>query len=78
MREERPTRDTPDLERQRSYPLLHAALHATHIALDIICIRGGLKWLLPAMLLILPYVYVASFCLQLIETGALLFDYCDG
>ncbi|MDR5713150.1 hypothetical protein, partial [Nesterenkonia flava] len=42
----------------------------TNIALDAIRTRRGLKWGLPAMLLILPYLYAASFCLQLIETGA--------
>ncbi|WP_420734298.1 hypothetical protein [Brevibacterium luteolum] len=42
----------------------------TNIALDAIRTRRGLKWGLPAMLLTLPYLYAASFCLQLIETGA--------
>lgn len=42
----------------------------TNIALDTIRTRRGLKWGLPAMLLTLPYLYAASFCLQLIETGA--------
>lgn len=42
----------------------------TNIALDAIRTRRGLKWGLPAMLLALPYLYAASFCLQLIETGA--------
>lgn len=42
----------------------------TNIALDAIRTRRGLKWGLPAMLLTLPYLYAASICLQLIETGA--------
>lgn len=42
----------------------------TNIALDAIRTRRGLKWGLPAMLLALPYLYAASFCHQLIETGA--------
>lgn len=42
----------------------------TNIALDAIRTRRGLKWGLPAMLLTLPYLYAASICHQLIETGA--------
>lgn len=42
----------------------------TNIALNAIRTRRGLKWGLPAMLLTLPYLYAASICLQLIETGA--------
>ncbi|GAB3844915.1 hypothetical protein [Nesterenkonia populi] len=42
----------------------------TNIALDAIRTRRGLKWGLPAMLLTLPYLHAATFCLQLIEAGA--------
>lgn len=42
----------------------------TNIALDALRTRRGHKWGLPAMLLTLPYLYAASFCAQLIETGA--------
>ena len=42
----------------------------SNIALDAIRTRRGLKWGVPAMLLTLPYLYGASFCVQLIGTGA--------
>ncbi len=41
----------------------------TNIALDAIRTRRGLKWGLPAMLLAVPYLYVASFLIVLIEDG---------
>ena len=42
----------------------------TNNVLDAIRTRRGLKWGFPAMLLTLSYLYVASFCVQLIEAGA--------
>jgi hypothetical protein len=42
----------------------------TNILLELIRTRGGLKWGVPAMLLALPYLYVASFLTVLIEDGA--------
>ena len=41
----------------------------TNIALDAIRTRRGLKWGLPAMLLAVPYLYVASCLIVLIEDG---------
>ena len=42
----------------------------TNILLNAIRTRRGLKWGVPAMLLALPYLYVASVCTVLIERGA--------
>lgn len=42
----------------------------TNILLDAIRARRGLKWGVPVMLLVLPYLYVASFLTVLIEDGA--------
>ncbi|MBK0330203.1 sulfate permease [Brachybacterium sp. MASK1Z-5] len=42
----------------------------TNILLDLIRTRRGLKWGLPAMLLAIPYLYVASLLTVLIEDGA--------
>ena len=42
----------------------------TNMLLDAIRTRRGLKWGVPAMLLTLPDLYVASFLTALIEDGA--------
>ncbi|ALN16600.1 sulfate permease [Brachybacterium paraconglomeratum] len=42
----------------------------TNILLDLIRTRRELKWGVPAMLLAIPYLYVASFLSVLIEDGA--------
>lgn len=42
----------------------------TNILLDAIRTRRGLKWGVPAMLLVLPYLYVASLLMVVIEHGA--------
>lgn len=42
----------------------------TNILLDAIRTRRGLKWGVPAMLLVLPYLYVASLLMVVIEDGA--------
>lgn len=42
----------------------------TNVILDAVRTRRGLKWGLPVMLLTLPYLYVASICVQLVEDGA--------
>lgn len=39
----------------------------TNILLDAIRTRRGLKWGVPAMLLAIPYLLAAAFCIQLIE-----------
>lgn len=39
----------------------------TNILLEAVRTRRGLKWGLPAMLLAVPYLYVASFLIVLIE-----------
>ena len=41
----------------------------TNILLEAVRTRRGLKWGLPAMLLAVPYLYVASFLIVLIEDG---------
>ena len=41
----------------------------TNIVLDAIRTRRGLKWGLPAMLLVIPYLYVAGILRVLIEDG---------
>lgn len=41
----------------------------TNILLDAIRTRRGLKWGVPAMLLVLPYLYVASLLMVVIEDG---------
>lgn len=41
----------------------------TNILLDAIRTRRGLKWGIPAMLLAIPYLLTAAFCVQLIEDG---------
>ena len=38
----------------------------TNLLLDAVRTRRGLKWGLPAMLLAVPYLYVASFLMVLI------------
>lgn len=42
----------------------------TNVLLDVIDTRRGPKWGVPAMLLAIPYLYVASFLTVLIEDGA--------
>lgn len=42
----------------------------TNILLDAIRTHRGLKWGVPAMLLVLPYLYVASLLMVVIEDGA--------
>ncbi|TFD20827.1 sulfate permease [Cryobacterium sp. TMT2-23] len=42
----------------------------TNILLDAIRTRRGLKWGVPAMLLAIPYLFVASICTALIDGGA--------
>lgn len=42
----------------------------TNVLLDAIRTRRGLKWGVPAMLLAVPYLYVASLLTVLIEDGA--------
>ncbi len=42
----------------------------TNILLNAIRTRRGLKWGVPAMLLTLPYLYVASLCTALVNGGA--------
>lgn len=42
----------------------------TNIALDAIRTRRGMKWGVPAMLLAVPYLYVANFITILIHDGA--------
>ena len=41
----------------------------TNILLNAIRTRRGLKWGIPAMLLALPYLYLASLCTALIDSG---------
>lgn len=41
----------------------------TNIALDAIRTRRGLKWGAPVMLLAVPYLLAANYCLALIEDG---------
>jgi hypothetical protein len=41
----------------------------TNIALDAIHSRRGLKWGVPAMLIALPYLLAAAFCVGLVEDG---------
>ncbi len=41
----------------------------TNILLDAIRTRRGLKWGVPAMLLAVPYLLLASICVQLIADG---------
>lgn len=41
----------------------------TNIALDAIRTRRGLKWGVPAMLLAVPYLLIARFCVAVIEGG---------
>ncbi|SDS38722.1 hypothetical protein SAMN04489751_1898 [Brevibacterium sandarakinum] len=41
----------------------------TNILLDAIRTRRGLKWGVPAMLLAVPYLLIASICVQFIEDG---------
>lgn len=41
----------------------------TNIALDAIRTRRGLKWGVPAMLLAVPYLLAASYCITVIEDG---------
>ncbi|UUE19369.1 sulfate permease [Microbacterium sp. J1-1] len=41
----------------------------TNIALDAIRTRRGLKWGIPAMLLAVPYLFAANYCITLIEDG---------
>jgi hypothetical protein len=42
----------------------------TNIVLDAIRTRLGLKWGVPAMMLAVPYLLVASICTNLIDQGA--------
>ena len=42
----------------------------TNILLDAIRTRRGLKWGVPAMVLVVPYLYVASLLAVLIDDGA--------
>lgn len=42
----------------------------TDIAITALRTRNGLKWAAPAMLLAIPYLYVASFVTVLIDDGA--------
>ena len=42
----------------------------TNILLDAIRTRRGLKWGVPALLLVLPYLYVASLLMVVIEARA--------
>ena len=41
----------------------------SNILLDLIRTRNGLKWGMPAMLLAAPYLGVAAWCTNLIESG---------
>ena len=41
----------------------------TNIALDAIHSRRGLKWGVPAMLIAVPYLLAAVFCIGLVEDG---------
>ncbi|MGO1920319.1 MAG: hypothetical protein ACTH07_03030 [Microbacterium sp.] len=41
----------------------------TNILLDAIRTRRGLKWGVPAMLLAVPYLLIASICVQVVEDG---------
>ena len=41
----------------------------SNILLDLIRTRNGLKWGVPAMLLAAPYLGVAAWCTNLIESG---------
>jgi hypothetical protein len=41
----------------------------TNIALDVIHSRHGLKWGVPAMLIAVPYLLAAVFCIGLVENG---------
>ena len=41
----------------------------TNIVLDAIRTRRGLKWGVPAMLLVVPYLYLASLCTLLADRG---------
>ena len=41
----------------------------SNVLLDLIRTRKGLKWGLPAMLLVGPYLAIASWCTTLIESG---------
>lgn len=42
----------------------------TNIALDAIRTRRGLKWGIPAMLLAVPYLLIASICTDALDQGA--------
>lgn len=42
----------------------------TNIVLDAIRTRRGLEWGVPAMLLAVPYLVIASTCTNLIDNGA--------
>lgn len=42
----------------------------TNILLDAIRARRGLKWGVPAVLLVIPYLFAASICTALIDGGA--------
>ena len=41
----------------------------TNIALDAIHTRRGLKWGVPAMLLVVPYTFAMVVCVGLVESG---------
>lgn len=41
----------------------------TNILIDAIRTRRGLKWGVPAMLLVIPYLYIAATCRTLLEQG---------
>lgn len=41
----------------------------TNILLDLIRMRRGLKWGVPAMLLAVPYFLAAAVCVQILEDG---------
>lgn len=41
----------------------------TNILIDAIRTRRGLKWGVPAMLLAIPYLYIAATCRTLLEQG---------
>ncbi len=51
----------------RGYGVLRYA--PTNLLLDAIRTRRGLKWGIPAMLLAVPYFYVAAICTTMINEG---------
>lgn len=59
----------PDLDRSVYTRYFLRRYMPTNIRLDAIRTRRGLKWGVPAMLLVLPYLYVASLLMMVIEDG---------